>query len=658
MGHTRSTYESLGAGNIKRGGGLTIAAMTPLDVVVRQHPEFPSLYTFHCKTLNADITQATCAANYANRSTKCLSCQGCSVHDKDRDGTRLELLNDPKADRHERVQAAAGLDCVRCRRTEATATRHIGRFRLVRGHCLCCGCFNRERECVKGLNSKNMEPRKWAGCLRPTSLVINANGKRKTVDLGWTTGPSEARRHAERRQLELLEIWIDGQRGENMPDTAPMSAKQVAEASRVTAKRVRSAKKPLRVATDKEALSVDDEDPDDYDDKPRPVGRKRLDITGQRFGLLTAIAYDGMGPRHNAVWRFRCDCGNEKTLKAVDVKSGKTKSCGCWRKPRKAPLPPMRPEEAVAYARSFDSDDDEWGDEDELILDAWPKLDSDTLPRFVAWLTDGWPEAYAGDVRSIAEPESDARRDFHGNVEDITGRRFGLLTVIARDGSDSRGHAVWRVSCACGTEKSVRATDLKTGKQISCNCFFGAAIRQRHRNTGPLTESEIAEWNERIGTKQPEMVRDLTWRGRALADIAVERGEDLAVIESRLLATGSPFPDTRKAIRPPPQLVHSEPAVPFEPVADAIAPTAPEQGAGDACELHLADAKPKANAKPAEPARKNGKAAKKAAKKARRDKRAAVPSSRPTFKPTPIAVGTKSVAILAAMGLGKTRILP
>ena len=31
-------------------------------------------------------------------------------------------------------------------------------------------------------------------------------------------------------------------------------------------------------------------------------------------------------------WLFKCDCGNEKTIWVAAVKSGNTKSCGCWQK--------------------------------------------------------------------------------------------------------------------------------------------------------------------------------------------------------------------------------------------------------------------------------------------------------------------------------------
>lgn len=54
-----------------------------------------------------------------------------------------------------------------------------------------------------------------------------------------------------------------------------------------------------------------------------------LDITGQRFGRLVAIA-KGSSDRHGKrLWLFECDCGKQVAVTASSVKSGKTSSCGC-----------------------------------------------------------------------------------------------------------------------------------------------------------------------------------------------------------------------------------------------------------------------------------------------------------------------------------------
>lgn len=55
---------------------------------------------------------------------------------------------------------------------------------------------------------------------------------------------------------------------------------------------------------------------------------KVKDISGQRFGKLTAMEFVGL-VKHKAVWRCVCDCGNESSHTAIDMRSGNTTSCGC-----------------------------------------------------------------------------------------------------------------------------------------------------------------------------------------------------------------------------------------------------------------------------------------------------------------------------------------
>src|SRR5574344_395796 len=59
-----------------------------------------------------------------------------------------------------------------------------------------------------------------------------------------------------------------------------------------------------------------------------------------------------------------------------------------------------------------------------------------------------------------------------GNVIDLTGQKFGHLTVIARDGSDNRGKAKWLCECDCEnhTQISVLSSNLRAGHTQSCGC--------------------------------------------------------------------------------------------------------------------------------------------------------------------------------------------
>ena len=55
--------------------------------------------------------------------------------------------------------------------------------------------------------------------------------------------------------------------------------------------------------------------------------RKKLDLTGHRYGKLTVI-----GPAENigtrTAWLCRCDCGRETVVRSNRLRSGHTTSCG------------------------------------------------------------------------------------------------------------------------------------------------------------------------------------------------------------------------------------------------------------------------------------------------------------------------------------------
>jgi hypothetical protein len=57
------------------------------------------------------------------------------------------------------------------------------------------------------------------------------------------------------------------------------------------------------------------------------------------------------------------------------------------------------------------------------------------------------------------------------SLRDLTGRRFGRLTVVKRLGSDKTRAAVWLVRCDCGKEKSIRSTSLTFALTQSCGCL-------------------------------------------------------------------------------------------------------------------------------------------------------------------------------------------
>lgn len=57
-----------------------------------------------------------------------------------------------------------------------------------------------------------------------------------------------------------------------------------------------------------------------------------LDITGEKFGMLTAIEQAGRighSGNYKRLWKCKCECGNEVFVTVNDLRAGNTISCGC-----------------------------------------------------------------------------------------------------------------------------------------------------------------------------------------------------------------------------------------------------------------------------------------------------------------------------------------
>ena len=142
------------------------------------------------------------------------------------------------------------------------------------------------------------------------------------------------------------------------------------------------------------------------------------DLTGQRFGLLTATSYAGSNKGKGALWSCRCDCGNVivKSAKML-IHHGKYASCGCY------------------------------------------------------------------DGRSK-------------RLNDLTGRRFGQLTVLRKTESDAQHKPQWLCQCDCGKQTIVKGRHLNEGGVKSCGCAKGVkgAIPKPELNRHTLRRRLFRIW--------------------------------------------------------------------------------------------------------------------------------------------------------------------
>lgn len=122
---------------------------------------------------------------------------------------------------------------------------------------------------------------------------------------------------------------------------------------------------------------------------------RKKDLTGQRFGMLTVESRAEGTEEHYAIWNCHCDCGGDIQVNTKKLMRGTIWNCGCI-------------------------------------------------------------------------PKQDARK---GNLaEDLTGQRFGRLTAVQR-AENRNGRTAWLCRCDCGNLKVVPSNVLKSGRVKSCGCL-------------------------------------------------------------------------------------------------------------------------------------------------------------------------------------------
>ena len=54
------------------------------------------------------------------------------------------------------------------------------------------------------------------------------------------------------------------------------------------------------------------------------------DLTGKKFNRLTVLSFNRKDKYYNSYWLCECECGNTTVVSAGALRSGHTKSCGCY----------------------------------------------------------------------------------------------------------------------------------------------------------------------------------------------------------------------------------------------------------------------------------------------------------------------------------------
>lgn len=190
------------------------------------------------------------------------------------------------------------------------------------------------------------------------------------------------------------------------------------------------------------------------------------DISGQKFGELTAIEYVG-----NFKWKCLCSCGKYTEVRRYDLEHGKTRSCGDRKKHSYSP------------SNFVNLVNKQFGDRVVLKYDGY---DSNTEKSY--WIC----RCACGKVERVTtQVLKNTPKCNHNNIKyiDITGQKFGKLTVTGR-----LENGKWICKCDCGRNTLVNTThSLKIGQRTSCGCNIQTKLDKQ--TCIKLIESFISKYN-------------------------------------------------------------------------------------------------------------------------------------------------------------------
>jgi len=182
----------------------------------------------------------------------------------------------------------------------------------------------------------------------------------------------------------------------------------------------------------------------------------RRELTGMRFGKLVCVkSVEDCCTGGQTGWLCECDCGNVCIAGTQQLLQGYKKSCGCMSRP---------PVKAYVGKR-------------------FGKLTVTEYAGKVAgmhrWkcLCDCGSETIVGQTLLQTGKTKSCGCLVNPPVKDLTGRKFGRLTVVSYEGNKNRQY-FWRCVCECGNETVVRQYNLLAGRTKSCGCLQSSTLTE------------------------------------------------------------------------------------------------------------------------------------------------------------------------------------
>ena len=176
-----------------------------------------------------------------------------------------------------------------------------------------------------------------------------------------------------------------------------------------------------------------------------------IDLTGTEINNVK-ILYRTTPPGEPIKWKCLCFCGNEFEARGGDLKSGRTKSCGCLRR------------KVAAERQLIDETGKKYGRLTVLYLNG---------NKWHCKCDCGNECDVSGSHLRTGNTQSCGclHKENFTNKVDLVGKRFGKLTVLSATDERVNGNIVWHCQCECGNTYDIYTSMLTMGKTKSCGCL-------------------------------------------------------------------------------------------------------------------------------------------------------------------------------------------
>lgn len=222
---------------------------------------------------------------------------------------------------------------------------------------------------------------------------------------------------------------------------------------------------------------------------------KKINLIGKKYGKLTVIEeIEERNKQGKILYKCICECGNECIVKAINLTTGKTKSCGC--------------SQHVSKIKDSDFIGKKFG---EFTVIKFSHINNKNVRMYLCKCSCG--NEVVVNCYNLKNGKSTncgcKRKNNLSKIlkKDLTGKKFGKLTVIKFIGVNKNKKNIYECKCECGGRCIATSQSLTTGHTSSCGCINSSGNMLIEQCIRKFNVKYIKEYHININTENIKFIR-------------------------------------------------------------------------------------------------------------------------------------------------------